>query len=415
MSDLFDIGDLDINHYDYELPENRIAQHPLAQRDQSKLLVCRNNIIQSDQFSNLSSYLDSNSLVIRNKTKVIYGRFHFRKESGASIEIFCLEPVSPTTDFQVALSNTSGVSWNCLIGNSRKWKSGIIQTEFKIDGQKVQLVAKRTGRQIDHSEIYFTWTPKHLRFSEILTNAGVVPLPPYVKRGAEENDKIRYQTIYAKEEGSVAAPTAGLHFTKKVFMSLFNKQINFSDVTLHVGAGTFKPVTASRISEHKMHTEKVFIERDTIESILLNLKKNIVITGTTTMRTIESLYWHGVKVLQKRAEPDKISINQWDPYNEEDKREQITTEESLAGLLRKLDEKKVQSVSGQTQLMIVPGYNFRIADVLITNFHMPKSTLLLLVSAFIGEKWKDVYQYALENSFRFLSYGDPCLFFKSGQ
>jgi len=405
------IPQIKISDYNYQLPENRIAQFPLDKRDQSKLLIFKDDKIEENIFSSIYTFVPDHALLIYNQTRVIQARIPFQKETGAQIEIFCLEPVAPTKEIQKAFENHSGVSWNCLVGNSKKWKSGMLKREFKLNGVHVELFAERQSKSDDHSVIEFSWTPGYFSFSEVLDAAGIIPLPPYMHREAEDSDKTRYQTIYARSEGSVAAPTAGLHFTEDVFKKLKNKNIHFDEVTLHVGAGTFKPVSAEKLADHEMHTEKIYIRKITIQAILDKHDKPVIVVGTTTMRTIESLYWHGVKLIKGATRGGNIDIKQWDPY-QADFNSGISVEESLQAILQFMNENGLSVISGQTQLMIVPGYKIRIPDILITNFHMPQSTLLLLVSAFIGDGWGKVYQYALDNDFRFLSYGDSCLFFR---
>lgn len=404
------IPTIKIKDFNYSLPQHRIAQFPLENRDKSKLLIHNNGHISENLFSNVDEYLPNNSLLIYNQTRVIQARIPFQKDTGAQIEIFCLEPESPTKEIQQAFELTSGVTWKCMVGNSKKWKEGILTKEFTLDNTKCNLYAERIEKTDEYSLIKFTWHPSQYSFSEILEASGIIPLPPYMNREATDSDKNRYQTIYAKSEGSVAAPTAGLHFTKPVFQRLNEKNIKIAEVTLHVGAGTFKPVSSENVADHEMHTEKIYIQKNTIEGILSNINNTITVVGTTSMRTIESLYWHGVKLLKEKA-TGEIDIQQWDPYQPE-YNTGISVEESLQKVLNYMLLHNLDVISGQTQLMILPGYQVRIADILITNFHMPQSTLLLLVSAFIGDGWENAYQYALENDFRFLSYGDSCLFYK---
>ena len=405
------IPGIKISDFNYNLPQDKIAQYPLAKRDESKLLIYGNHHIQEDRFYHLASHLPSNSLMVYNETRVIQARLQFLKNSGALIEIFCLEPVEPTKELQQAFEQKSGVVWKCLIGNSKKWKQGEVATSFSLKGNEVRLKAIREDKSDGHSRIRFEWDPNHFSFSEILQQVGLTPLPPYMNRPSEDDDKTRYQTIYARSEGSVAAPTAGLHFTDQVLESLKKKNISTEKVTLHVGAGTFKPVSAEDIGRHEMHAEKIIITKHAIQRILNRLNETIILVGTTTVRTMESLYWHGVKLITEDHPETEINIKQWDPYKPEYKKE-IPVSAALEKILDMMENKHLDVLTGQTQLMIVPGYRFRIADIIITNFHMPKSTLLLLVSAFIGEAWKEVYAHALENDFRFLSYGDSCLFFK---
>lgn len=400
-----------ISDYDYELPKSGIAQYPLKKRDESKLLIYKDGIISSSRFHSLPQFLPAESLMIYNETRVVQARIPFQKETGASIEIFCLEPLWPTAEIQNAFTAHTEVHWNCLIGNSKKWKSGTLTKTLEINHVEVELRADRLSKDGSNSVIRFCWDPSSISFSQILEAAGVIPLPPYMNRPAEPDDKNRYQTIYAHSEGSVAAPTAGLHFTPEVMAQLAVKQIKTAEVTLHVGAGTFKPLASESIEEHQMHTEQIVISRKTIELILHGLVRPLIVVGTTSTRTLESLYWHGVKLLAGKTGNPMIDIKQWDPYQLEGN-SPVSPQKALEAILKGMDRSRQDYIRGQTQLMIVPGYRFRLVDVLITNFHMPKSTLLLLVSAFIGEDWKTVYRYALENKFRFLSYGDSCLFFK---
>lgn len=395
--------------FDYDLPVEKIAQYPLERRDQSKLLYYRDAQINTYKFVHIPALLPENSLLIYNQTRVIQARLFFYKESGAQVEVFLLEPEAPTREINQAFEYASPVEWSVLVGNSKKWKSGSLSTKFKIGSEPVTLTVSR--HKSDKKIVQFSWEPEHFTFSEIIENYGKTPLPPYMKRDAQESDKDRYQTIFAHEEGSVAAPTAGLHFTPNVLDQLKEKGITSAEVTLHVGVGTFKPVSSDNLLEHEMHTEKIVVLRNTIEAILAQKDNPVVATGTTTMRTLESLYWHGVKLIVSPKTDNQIHIHQWDPFNSRfDKN--IGKEEALTAILKRMDEKGQETITGETQLMIIPGYDFKVCDVLITNFHMPRSTLLMLVSAFVGEDWKRTYQYALENDFRFLSYGDSCLFFK---
>lgn len=405
------ISGLNIKDFGYNLPKEKIAQFPLEKRDESKLVVYREGIITEDIFKNIPELLPADSLMIYNETKVVQARLLFRKETGANIEIFCLEPVEPTREIQQAFEQHSGIVWKCLVGNSKKWKTGRLQKYFIFNDKQAVLKAERIEHNQSYSLVKFTWEPSGLTFSDILLHSGIIPLPPYMNRQAVESDKYRYQTVYARAEGSVAAPTAGLHFTDEVFGKLRQKNITLEEVTLHVGAGTFKPVNTSDIREHEMHTEQIYIGRKTIENILTFHPGNIIAVGTTTTRTIESLYWYGVKLLVDTGAPETIDIKQWDPYDPKyDKN--IPVKESLEAILNLMNEKNMDVIAGQTKLIIIPGYKYKIPNILITNFHMPQSTLLLLVSAFIGDSWKDVYEYALNHNFRFLSYGDSCLFFR---
>jgi S-adenosylmethionine:tRNA ribosyltransferase-isomerase len=404
---------LPLNEFMYDLPQEKIAQYPAQQRDASKLLIYRNNKITDELFKNITSYLPADGLMIFNETKVIQARLFFSKETGADIEIFCLEPVLPAAEIQIAFAQKSGVIWKCFVGNSKKWKSGQLRRAFSLKNKTGHLLAERIERNSQFSLIRFDWAPEDVTFSEILEAAGIVPLPPYVLRPETESDKVRYQTIYAQTHGSVAAPTAGLHFTDHVLNEIKTKGIKTDKVTLHVGAGTFKPITGHNISRHVMHTEKITIKRQTIQNLLKNLANPIILVGTTTVRTLESLYWFGVKSIVDKDRSDLINTGQWDPYNPRYNRN-LPVKESLEKVMEIIEMQQMDSISGQTQLMIVPGYSFKLTDFLITNFHMPGSTLLLLVSAFTGNNWKMVYDHALKNNYRFLSYGDSCLFSKSG-
>ena len=400
---------IQINDFNYLLPTERIAKYPLPLRDQSKLLIYKAGKLSQNIFANIDQLLPENSLLIFNDTKVIQARLQFFKESGAKIEVFCLEPYRPVTEIQMAFQQKSPVVWKCFIGNLKRWKNGKIKKTIRIDQHEIGFFAEKVGMDKEAHLVQFSWTPSTYTFSQLLESTGLVPLPPYLNREAEKEDKERYQTIYARHDGSVAAPTAGLHFTEEVFRKLKRKNIIADEVILHVGAGTFKPVSATTISNHEMHTEKIIVRKSTIEMLLKNQGNKIVLVGTTTTRTIESLYWFGVKLLV--GEFPVFKIQQWDPYQKK-----YQTEKSLSlvyeAILAFMTENKLEELRGETQLMIAPGYDFKIVDILITNFHQPKSTLLLLVSAFIGESWYAAYQYALDNDFRFLSYGDSCLFFR---
>ena len=402
----------ELGDYDYDLPQERIAQYPLEVREDSRLLIYNETGISDDRFRNLSEHLERGSLLVINETRVVHARMLFRKETGAEIEIFCLEPVSPVRELHSAFSQNSGIVWKCLVGNSRKWKSGKLYKSFTVHGKKITIAAWRTERATDHSLIRFEWEPQDLTFSDILEITGRIPLPPYVTRTAEEQDKIRYQTVYAAHQGSVAAPTAGLHFTGELLKTLKAKGIKKTEITLHVGAGTFRPLSSGNLMEHNMHLEQVSVSLRSIERIVRQIAKGcpVVSVGTTTMRTLESLYWHGVALLRGRADPFRLRIGQWDPYNNGDT-EGISATEALEAIIEAEKPDENRSVRGETRLMIVPGYQFRVADTLITNFHMPRSTLLLLIAAFVGDDWKDIYDYALRNDFRFLSFGDACLLF----
>jgi len=399
--------EISILDYYYPLPDSKIAQHPVEHRDKSKLLVSNNGEIEDSVFDNIGGFLPSNSLIVYNDTKVIRARMQFKKETGARIEIFILEPLSPTKEIQNAFQVTSTCEWKCLIGNAKKWKSGKLRLEVEFQGNIIELFGEKKEAIGNSFRVIFSWNPSSLTFSDILMANGSIPLPPYMKRDTNKEDVERYQTIYARHQGSVAAPTAGLHFTKKVIQSLKEKNIKENYVSLHVGAGTFKPVSSEQIKDHEMHTEQVVIHKNLVEDILKYQNKKIIAVGTTTTRSLESMYWYGCKlIVDKNA---AFHIKQWQPYESNN---DISTKQSLEAILNFMNKNNIDEIHGDTQIIIAPSYNFKIVDILITNFHQPKSTLLLLVSAFYGEKWRDSYNYALDNDFRFLSYGDSCLFYK---
>ena len=410
-----EVQNITIEDYNYPLPDERIAKYPLGERDASKLLVLKDNKIQSSYFKNIGDFLPKDSLLIFNETKVVRARLQFTKESGASIEIFCLEPITGNGDYQLAFSSNSPSEWKCLVGNSRRWKNdklsldiNVRQQDNKTTRQQAKLYAERIDKNDNYSVIRFSWEPSHLSFAEILEAAGEIPLPPYLHREAEASDRERYQTVFAKYEGSVAAPTAGLHFTNELIQNLKDNGIFFEEVTLHVGAGTFRPVSSETIGEHEMHSETIAVKKSCIENLIKNCNKTIIPVGTTSMRTLESIYWIGLMLMEEGLEERRLHLNQWFPYKE---RESLpSAEESLSTIVKYLETNNLSELHASTALMIAPSCNIKVAKALITNFHQPKSTLLLLVSALIGERWKDVYQYALDNDFRFLSYGDSCFF-----
>ena len=400
--------EIKISDFDYPLKEENIAKYPLKQRDNAKLL-CLNfdKEIEEYHFSDIANLLDSDTFLVLNDTKVVYARLLFQKESGSIIEIFCLEPLDK--DIQLAYAQKGSCVWKCLVGNNKKWKQETISSSFVGDNINLTLNAKRLYQENETWIVEFSWDNKDLSFAEVLQYMGHVPLPPYLKRKDEESDKEDYQTIYAHQEGSVAAPTAGLHFSENTFKQLADKGVKTCFVTLHVGAGTFKPVSTETIDRHVMHTEQIVLKKENIEELLANLDKRVMCVGTTSVRTIESLYWHGVKILKNGNRYSEIDVKQWEPYQEECR---ISAKESLQAILESMEQENRNVLIGQTQLMIAPGYEYKIVDAMITNFHQPKSTLLLLVSAMIGEDWKRVYQFALENNYRFLSFGDACMFTK---
>lgn len=400
------IRNININDYNYDLPDEKIAKYPLDERDMSKLLVFDGDKIEEDRFCNISTHLPAGSLLLFNDTKVINARMIFEKETGARIEVFCLDPISPS-DYAQAFAQNGRCSWKCLVGNSKKWKDGRLKKSIIVDGKNLDLYITRV-REIGNSfEILFEWDNPDICFSQIIDVAGNIPIPPYLNRNSEDIDKVRYQTVYSHYQGSVAAPTAGLHFTERVMGDLKKCNIQSDAVTLHVGAGTFQPVKTDNAAEHEMHTEHFIVKRTTIEKIVQYLG-NITITGTTTVRTVESLFCVGTQIFEnKDVDAEEFHVSQWEAYEYKDK---YDAREILENLLSWMTAKGLEYIRCATQIMIVPGFRFRITDRLITNFHQPKSTLLLLLSAFIGDEWRKVYGYALENNFRFLSYGDSCLF-----
>lgn len=400
--------EININDYDYELTENRIAQYPVAERDNSQLLISKGGNISKDIFRNIVRYLPSGSLLVFNNTRVIRARLLFRKESGAIIEILCLEPLIPS-DYSLSFGSKDQVEWKCIIGNLKKWKTGKLKIIFIIEGVDKNLYAEKLASEGEAWRIRFSWDDKELSFAEVIEACGHIPLPPYINRSDEKEDNIRYQTVYSSVNGSVAAPTAGLHFTTSVFKQLESRGIKTAEITLHVGAGTFKPVKSESIYQHEMHTEHFFIDLKTVDSLLVNRGK-IIAVGTTSVRTIESLYWLGVKLMSNDLRTsEELSIGQWEAYSLP---QSIPVEESLAKLADFIGMSNKTSLGASTSIFIVPGYEFRMTSGIITNFHQPKSTLLLLISAFAGKRWKELYIFALENNFRFLSYGDSSLLLK---
>jgi S-adenosylmethionine:tRNA ribosyltransferase-isomerase len=397
---------ISIEDYTYHLPADKIAHYPLEDRDTSCLLVYRDNEVLKDVFKNISSHLPGNSLIVFNNTRVVQARLLFCKDTGAQIEVFCLEPWGEIKDIQLAFQKKGRSSWFCLLGNAKKWKKDILV--FR--GHNGLVLKATKGEPVkDGYIVEFEWQDENLSFAEVLDEAGKTPLPPYIPRKAEEDDKVRYQTIYARHSGSVAAPTAGLHFTERVMDSLKEKNISPTYLTLHVGAGTFKPVSSPTMEGHDMHHEQIIFSKESVEELLAYCNKTIISVGTTSLRSLESLYWLGAKIEQGYKVPEAgFSIAQWEPY-ELGHTGNLSVGESLQAVVNYMNKTGMQYLHGETSLIIVPGYKIRMADMLITNFHQPKSTLLLLVAAFCGENWKTIYTFALENGFRFLSYGDSCL------
>lgn len=400
--------DIRIEDYLYELPDERIARYPLPERDQSKLLVYRNGSIESDHYYNLANQLDDNALILFNNTKVIPARLLFTKATGGVVELFCLEPES---ELASAMSETGKTIWRCLIGGIKKWKSGLLEMELPYAGEKLILQAELLGKVDNEYRVKFQWSPQVLAFSEVLEMAGQVPLPPYLDRAAEAEDRERYQTIYARFDGSVAAPTAGLHFTERIFKSLMAKNITPAYVTLHVGAGTFKPVKSVEIRDHEMHAEYFDVAATTLQALLQG-DRQVIAVGTTTLRTLESLFLMGCKLCQNpELSLAELEIKQWDAFDPG--YATITPKQAISALLKWLEKQGQDRIIAKTQLLIAPGYQIRMIDALATNFHQPASTLLLLVAALIGERWREVYAYALANDYRFLSYGDGSLLFNA--
>ena len=405
-----------ISDYNYPLPDERIAKYPLAERDHSKLLIYRNGEVSEDRFYNIGDHIAPDSLLIYNNTRVIQARLEFHKPTGARIEVFCLEPLEPR-DYQLSLGSTSGCTWKCMIGNAKKWHNEPIQLPITHTAQAdrknyqspITLCATKVAQSGNTYSVRFAWDGENISFAEILDAIGELPIPPYLNRKTEESDKTTYQTVYSRIKGSVAAPTAGLHFTQKVLDDLRGRGIETDELTLHVGAGTFLPVKTADANEHIMHTEIISVPRTTIAHILAKLG-HIVAVGTTSMRTLESLYWIGLQLRNHEiteSRDHEIHVSQFEPYTNH--QSPITNSEALEAILAYLDETGQDTLHGQTQIMIKPGYEFHIVDQLITNFHQPQSTLLLLVRAFVKGDWKRIYEYALSHDFRFLSYGDSSI------
>ncbi len=404
---LSELKNIPIADYDYPLPEERIAKFPMEQRDHSKLLCLKGDNISEHHFYDLPDLLPKDTLLVFNDTKVIHARLFFRKETGAVIEVFCLEPHQmPVAQ---AFEQRERCTWTCFIGNNKKWKEGSLSGQWSVANGQFTLTATRREAVGNAWVVDFSWTGG-FSFAEVIEAAGVIPLPPYLNRQAEVSDATRYQTVYAHHDGSVAAPTAGLHFTPEVFAHLKEKGILTEYITLHVGAGTFKPVSTDTIGQHEMHVEPVHVTADNLRHIIAHQGKPLIAVGTTSVRTLESLYWFGVQ-LQQNPDLDHMHVNQWDPYTLSTAHYSLPTIQAFENILTWMERHDSDHLDGETQLMIAPGYQYRVIDGLVTNFHQPKSTLLLLVSALIGDRWHDCYRFALDHGFRFLSYGDSCLFF----
>ncbi|MBR5038631.1 MAG: S-adenosylmethionine:tRNA ribosyltransferase-isomerase [Prevotella sp.] len=409
---MIDTKHIRISDYNYPLPDERIAKFPIAQRDHSKLLVYRQGKVEEDVFYQLPNYLPEGALMVFNNTKVIQARMHFRKTTGALIEVFLLEPCLPA-DYEQMFQTTSECEWICLIGNLKKWKEGELKQTVMIHGQEVEIAATRLGEQGTGHRIRFAWRYTAPQagaapsFAELIDAAGELPIPPYLNRETQESDKTTYQTVYSKIKGSVAAPTAGLHFTDTVLKAIDARGIEREELTLHVGAGTFKPVKSEEIEGHSMHTEYYCVKRQTIEKLISHQARAIAV-GTTSVRTLESLYYVGLKLEQNPdANEEELHVMQWEPYQQN--QQAIEPLRALQNILQWLDRQGKGSLHSSTQIIIAPGYEYKIVKMLVTNFHQPQSTLLLLVSAFVKGDWRTIYDYALSHNFRFLSYGDSSL------
>ena len=400
-----DTKHIKISDYNYPLPDDRIAKFPLAERDHSKLLIYQQGNVGEDIFYRLPNYLPKGALMVFNNTKVIQARLYFRKETGALIEVFLLEPAAPA-DYELMFQTTAKCSWLCLVGNLKKWKEGTLRRAFSIKGEQLTFSATRIGEQGTSHLVRFEWDNDRVSFAEILEAVGELPIPPYLNRDTQESDKTTYQTVYSKIKGSVAAPTAGLHFTEDVLADIDAHGIEREELTLHVGAGTFKPVKSAEIDGHEMHTEYISVRKQTIEKLIQHHAEAIAV-GTTSVRTLESLYYMGVYVAtHPDATEEELHVCQWTPYEVPSTMPSV---DALQHLKEWMDRHGLKTLHSSTQIIIAPGYEYRIVKMLVTNFHQPQSTLLLLVSAFLHGDWRKVYDYALAHDFRFLSYGDSCL------
>ncbi len=395
-----------INDFTYDLPESKIARYPLTSRDKSKLLVWQNGKITESVFDQCTTFLPEKAQLVFNNTRVIHARLFFRKETGSKIEIFCLEPDEPA-DYQIAFQQTKQATWKCMVGNLKKWKGEKLHQTVDFSGKTVVLSAEKIEQNGNTVTVRFFWD-QPFSFAEIIEHTGILPIPPYLNRETEETDEETYQTVYAKIDGSVAAPTAGLHFTDAVFETLKTREISTHEITLHVGAGTFQPVKAETLSGHTMHREMVIIPEKIIRTFYENPEK-IIAVGTTSVRSLESLYWLGLQLENVVFNAEKPEVLQWEPYETKPK---ISLKKSLENILDYLEKSKLEQIRFSTQIIILPGYQFKVIEGMFTNFHQPQSTLLLLIAAFLGEKWKEIYNYALANNFRFLSYGDSNLYLR---
>lgn len=389
-----------ISEFNYPLPDERIAKFPLPVRDQSKLLLYRHGEVTEDIFTSLPDYLPANSLIIFNNTKVIQARLHFHKETGALIEVFCLEPIQPN-DYALNFQQTEHAAWLCMIGNLKKWKEGALKREITVKGKPLTLTAERGACHGTSHWVDFRWNNPEITFADILEVFGELPIPPYLNRETQESDKETYQTVYSKIKGSVAAPTAGLHFTPRVLDALREKGVALEELTLHVGAGTFKPVKSEEIEGHEMHTEYISVNRSTLEKLVAHEGKAIAV-GTTSVRTLESLYHIGVTLLHNpNATEEDLHVKQWQPYETALETAATPAVDALQAIIAYLDRHHMETLHSSTQIIIAPGYEYRIVKAMVTNFHQPQSTLLLLVSAFLHGDWRKIYDYALAHDFRF--------------
>ena len=395
-----------IEDYDYPLPDERIAKYPLARRDESKLLLYKEGHVGESLFKRIADYLPAGALMVFNNTRVIQARLLFHKETGARVEVFCLEPAEPR-DYALIFQTTRRCRWSCLVGNLKKWKTGALTRDLLINDRLLTLRAEKLESKGDSHLIEFTWDDERVTFAELLDAAGILPIPPYLHRETEQSDLSTYQTVYSKIKGSVAAPTAGLHFTPEVLADIDAHGIGREEVTLHVGAGTFKPVKSETIAGHEMHTEFISVGRSSIERLRANLGK-IIAVGTTSVRTLESLYYIGVLIADNPdATSEELVVGQWMPYDEANNR--LPVSEALGNILDYLDRRGADRLVTATRIIIAPGYEFKLVKGIVTNFHQPRSTLLLLISAFVKGDWRRIYDYALGHDFRFLSYGDSSL------
>lgn len=404
--------EINIKDYSYELPDSFIAKYPLAKRDESKLLLYDRGEIRETVFNQIANEIPEESMLVFNNTKVIHARLFFKRDTGAQIEVFCIEPMDHL-DYQLAFLSKRSCIWKCMVGNAKRWKEG--ETLVKVihtPSGTTQLKVEQQGKSGELFIVKFSWDNENLLFAETLHYGGILPIPPYLNRNTEDTDEERYQTVYAKVQGSVAAPTAGLHFTDEVFKQLNAKNIASSEVTLHVGAGTFKPVKTNQLANHEMHEESIFVELSMLELLAqtLNTNKKIIAIGTTSIRTLESLYWHGVQLLSGNQH-ENVAISQWYPYEYDGPA--ILPANAIEAIVTFMKEKSLTVLSGSTQIIIAPGYSFQMVNGLITNFHQPENTLILLIAAFVGNDWRRIYKYALEHQFRFLSYGDSSLLWRN--